>query len=201
MIVKSEKIPSPIGPETSFIRSRMRLKFSLRPPREDSAVDCRPALVFTKNREELSRFGWTVLRFGEGELKENEQGVKKTLSAYVYKLWRNAKKVQDKAAKEQGQGKAAARVPGHLYLQSFQLHPEMDTIRMALEDGDDLKGMLKATGEATEPQDERELEKTLAHAGKDGWKADQGPGDTVGGDVRGEVGLSKEGVRGSGRPK
>lgn len=39
---------------------------------------------------ELSQAGWTVLRFGEADLKERMQDVRKTIVAYVHKNWRRA---------------------------------------------------------------------------------------------------------------
>jgi very-short-patch-repair endonuclease len=40
--------------------------------------------------KELSQAGWTVLRFGEADLKERMPDVRKTIVAYVHKNWRRA---------------------------------------------------------------------------------------------------------------
>jgi very-short-patch-repair endonuclease/uncharacterized membrane protein YgcG len=50
----------------------------------------------------LAQFGWTTVRFAEGELKENKDAVAKTVAALIFKLWKSAVERQ----KEQ-QGKQA----------------------------------------------------------------------------------------------
>lgn len=47
---------------------------------------------------EMSRAGWTVLRFGESELKERLPEVRKTILAYVHKNWRRAIDAQKRQA-------------------------------------------------------------------------------------------------------
>lgn len=46
--------------------------------------------------KEMSQAGWTVLRFGEAELKERMPEVRKTILAYVHKNWRRAIEEQKK---------------------------------------------------------------------------------------------------------
>lgn len=48
----------------------------------------------------LAKFGWTTVRFSEGELKENKDGVWKTVSALIYKLWKRAAEQQQKRHKK-----------------------------------------------------------------------------------------------------
>lgn len=51
-----------------------------------------------KRDSELSKYGWTVLRFAERHIKENIEEVKKTISVVVHKCWQRALDEQKKAA-------------------------------------------------------------------------------------------------------
>jgi very-short-patch-repair endonuclease/uncharacterized membrane protein YgcG len=48
---------------------------------------------------ELSRYGWTTVRFSEAELKEQQQAVKSTLLGMIQALWKKAVETQEKQKK------------------------------------------------------------------------------------------------------
>jgi len=48
---------------------------------------------------ELSKYGWTTVRFGEASLKEQQDAVQKTIAALIFKLWKKALEMQEKGQK------------------------------------------------------------------------------------------------------
>jgi very-short-patch-repair endonuclease len=62
-----------------------------------------------KRDMDLANNGWTTLRFAERDLKENIDGVQKTITAYVYRLWRKALAAQDQQGQQlEARGSAIA---------------------------------------------------------------------------------------------
>jgi very-short-patch-repair endonuclease/intein/homing endonuclease len=88
--------------------------------------------------QNLSKFGWTVVRFGETELKERMPEVKKTIGATVLRAWRRTAeehKQQSESMEHKKAGiEASLRIAG--LDESFAM---VDPVIPATEPGEDLK--------------------------------------------------------------
>ena len=112
------------------------------------------AKAHDKKRDgELANSGWTIIRFGELEIKENQEAIKKTIIGYVYKLWQQALEQQKKQQAENKHRTAS------------------------------LERLFETHGEKTEA--------TANEVENDG-EADQGQGNNLEGELRGEVGVAQE---------
>jgi len=144
-------IQFPIGPyKADFAIPKLMLDIECDGQKWHATPD---AKAHDKKRDsELANAGWTIVRFGEFEIKENQDAIKKTIIGYVYKLWQKALEQQKK-------------------------QQEADKHRTA-----SLERLLEAYGEKSDAPGKE--------VNSDG-KADQGQGNNLEGELRGEVGVAK----------
>jgi very-short-patch-repair endonuclease len=88
-------IQCPIGPyKADFAIPRIMLDIECDGAKWHATPD---AKAHDKKRDsQLAAAGWTVIRFGEVAIKENQDAIKKTIIGYVYKLWQKALEQQKK---------------------------------------------------------------------------------------------------------
>jgi very-short-patch-repair endonuclease len=110
----------PFKPWIQYPLGKYRADFAI--PQLKLAIECDGG-IWHENPEkkakdkirdaELSKFGWTTLRFSETELKEKQPQVQKTVGGVIYKLWKGA---IDQQKKQQEQfdkaGKTASEMMG-----------------------------------------------------------------------------------------
>ena len=145
----------PFAPYAQYPLGRYRADFAI--PQIKLAIECDGwAFHGTPDKRakdqmrdaELAKFGWTTVRFSEVDLKENSEGVQKTIATLVFKLWKKALDEQ----KQQKQ-KAATSLKEKVALGTIVGPDDVIKLAMASED-EPQEELLTDIGMPEEPTDD-----------------------------------------------